>query len=383
MPRKKSSSTRQSVPLSRILTSNPWAVLMFCAINTLFVAKYTSRFTGWWPLVAIAFFVLLLIASTFAVSIRHSFHKKKKQVYVAFAVVAVAFLALQYSINPMTVQVDRWSAIDSFLSFLLSGRYPYAAPTHLGGYGSPLPVWQILHLPFFLWGNVGLSLLVCLGLFISAIRYYWGSSKAMVCLLLMVLSPAFWFEVAVRSDLLANFLLVAAWCCWLRERKHYSKRWFAISLVTGLFLSTRLSTIIPIGMVLLRPYMTLTWPKKTGSVAVALLTAALTVLPFLLWGGSQFFSELGPFALQTRQGHPADFAIFLPLGIWLTYQWKSTAQMGRNIAAMLCALVIVTFAHNMLASGNYQLFSATYDISYFCMALPFVILSLSMTETKH
>lgn len=66
---------------------------------------------------------------------------------------------MQYLIDPYQIQVDRWSAIHNFINYLVHGRYPYMAPTHLGGYGSPFPVWQFLHIPFYYLNNVGLSLL--------------------------------------------------------------------------------------------------------------------------------------------------------------------------------------------------------------------------------
>ena len=68
-------------------------------------------------------------------------------------------------IDPYSIKVDRWSAIHNFLTCLLAGEYPYAAQTHLGGYGSPFPVWQLFHLPFYLLGNVGLSLIVAVIIF--------------------------------------------------------------------------------------------------------------------------------------------------------------------------------------------------------------------------
>lgn len=351
--------------------------LIFSAVNALFVAKYSSRVTPLWPYLTMAYLSVASLSVVWFRRIETIFKGKRMPAILSILLFVAMFVGLQYSIDPMTVQVDRWSAIHNFLNYLLSGRYPYLAQTHLGGYGSPFPFWQIFHLPFYLLGNVGLSLLFCILLFLYVVASYWSVSKSMLCLLLMFISPAFWYEVAVRSDLMANFFLLAVWCCWLQQQVNLERRWLFVSIVCGLLLSTRLNTLVPMSIVLLRPFIMMDWSKRVGAVVVLLLIFALTFLPFYLWAGNKFFTfEFSPFVLQSRYGNPIDFLFFIPFVIWLSWRWKGAGQMARNIAVMLCTLTFVTFLHNMILWDNFELFSSTYDITYFSTALPFACLSL-------
>ena len=46
-------------------------------------------------------------------------------------------------------------------------------------------------------------------------------------------------------------------------------------------------------------------------------------------------------------------------------------------AILLIMLVIVTFAHNMYLNNNWnELFDSAYDITYFNMSLPFIIMAM-------
>ena len=104
----------------------------------------------------------------------------------------------------------------------------------------------------------------------------------------------------------------------------------------------------------------------------------MTFLPFALWDPLNFFYfEYNPWSLQTGQGNSIDFILFIPLGIYLSLQWNGNhANYYRNTIILLIIFVAITFAHNMINSGNYDLFCSAYDITYFSTALPFCILGL-------
>lgn len=265
---------------------------------------------------------------------------------------------------------------------MLAGEYPYAAQTHLGGYGSPFPVWQLFHLPFYLLGNVGLSLIVAVIIFAYSV---WLLSPTIttkvLCLLFM--APAFWYEASVRSDLLANFLI----CCsvinfiWVKHVP-FEKSWAIIGLLCGLLLSTRLSTIIPLSMFLFQPFLALPARKRIYFLTIVFLAFAITCLPFIFWDSEMlFFFKYNPFILQTRQGNILDFLIFLPIGIYWSMKWWHYKQYMEYSAYILGILVVVTFLHNMWIRGEWCEFFDLYDITYFNMMLPFLILAMQSTGT--
>lgn len=129
--------------------------VLYFLINALFITKYLMRISLSVTLLALsAYLIIGLLLPRLAARIQHVGS-------LCFAILGfiLVLAGMQYFIDPYQIQVDRWSAIHNFINYLVHGRYPYMAPTHLGGYGSPFPVWQVLHIPFYYLNNVGLSLL--------------------------------------------------------------------------------------------------------------------------------------------------------------------------------------------------------------------------------
>ena len=133
---------------------------LFFFINGLFVAKYSLRL-GYNPFVALGLYAACAIVVMYLV-LKSNHLPENKAIKIAYLFACISIVAiialLQSLINPLQLQVDRWSAIHNFLQNLFQGIYPYAAKTHLGGYGSPFPVWQFFHIPFYLLSNVGLGM---------------------------------------------------------------------------------------------------------------------------------------------------------------------------------------------------------------------------------
>lgn len=252
----------------------------------------------------------------------------------------------------------------------------------LGGYGSPFPVWQLLHLPFYAVGNVGLSLFACLGVYLHSL-YKWQGRRVMAsACLLLVLSPALWYEGAVRSDLMANFLLVAAIIQYLIYYKvALDSHLVAIAVGCGLLLSTRLSVAVPLFIYFFGPYRQLKWSKKLCFPLLIMLVFVLTFLPFLSWSDQLLSFEYNPFVLQTRQGHAMDALLLLAMLIVAGVMvWRTDRRYFITIGMVLMGVVILVFAHNMLLRGDFTaLFSSLYDITYFDMSLPFIITAMALS----
>ena len=144
-------------------------------------------------------------------------------------------------------------------------------------------------------------------------------------------------------------------------------------------MSTRLSALIPFIVYYFNEYIHSKWFIKVSFPLFVLLIFIVTFIPFLFWDKEMLlFFEYNPFVLQSRQGHLSDFLLFIPLGIYLSLIWKG--NIGRYMyftAILLIMLVIVTFAHNMYLNNNWnELFDSAYDITYFNMSLPFIIMAM-------
>ena len=373
--------------------------VLYLVINLLFITKYGLR-VGVMVTVAAAVVYVAAVAALLTL-LRHGaaagwkWLSSGKTLWVALGLFTALFVGVQYSIDPYSLQVDRWSAIHNFIDYLLQGKYPYMAQTHLGGYGSPFPVWQVVHIPFYFLNNVGLSTFLTLFLAVVSVKRLHGTGVAFAFLALMAFSPSFLYDIVVRSDLSANFLLVLAL---VNGARIFGLRLSAhvglYAVVIGLMLSTRVSVAVPFFIVLLVPFLGLPLRKKAALVAGVAAVWCVTFLPLLLWNSDGLlFFRYSPFVLQTRQGSPVGMVVLLCLFVWLGLR-GSRGEQSRcdgmtngngvycNIAYAMFLLTAVTFAVNMVAWDNYRLFSSTYDISYFNMALPFAAMAMTFKGKK-
>lgn len=361
-------------------------IVLYAIINAIFVDKYSARIIEWHTILS---FVYMLGICALSITLPRIVQKLKHPHYWLLGI-SISFLglgiAIQYNVDPLTIQVDRWSAIHNFLEGMLQGIYPYGQQTHLGGYGSPLPVWQLVHLPFYVMGNVGLSIFAVIGLFIYTINKTRGMQVALAATLLLILSPTCWYEIAVRSDLITNILLVTIIVEWLMYYQiSLSKRTVSLAILSGLLLSTRLVAVIPLAVIYGYEFLTMGWKKQSIFLGISLLTFGLTLVPFLLWEGSTlFFFEYNPFVLQTRQGSGYSLLIFTAIAVSITLYVKEDRRMRLTITGgLLTCLVTIAFFEKMWAENLWnELFSPTFDITYLSMALPFYLVEIASSCKK-
>ena len=362
------------------------SLALFILINVLFVDKYTARVTEWHALISLVYAVLTLGVVWLIPYLLKHIHHPMRWMWVGVGGLILAGLGIQYAIDPMGLQVDRWSAIHHFLDGMLAGIYPYGQQTHLGGYGSPFPVWQILHLPFYALGNVGLSIFVVLGIYIFTLWKIYGNRVGLTVTILLLLSPAIWYEIAVRSDLITNIMLVAIIVEWLMEyRVNLSQRTVTIGILAGLLLSTRLVAVIPLAVVYGYAFLKLGWKKQCLFLGVVAIVFALTMLPFVFWQGSTLlFFEYNPFVLQTRQGSMLALGLFAVIAIGITLYQKENLGMRHIVTGgLLTCLVVIAFVEKMWIEHAWNaLYTSMFDITYLSVALPFYIIALSRVESK-
>ena len=361
-------------------------LLLYILINTLFVEKYVSRITSLHWIFAIVYIVGVVCLLW---AIRH-YSPKCKHPFKWFLVLLIVFACIagisQLSIDPLSLNVDRWSAIHNFLSGMFCGHYPYGQQTHLGGYGSPFPVWQILHIPFYALGNVGMSIIIVTILFLWTLNRLYSPKVALVAGILPCISPAFWYEIAVRSDLITNMMLSALIAEWLVHKNvKLINNVIGLAILVGLTLSTRLIAVIPLCVLYGYEFLQLSWKKQSLFLLIILGTFTLTMLPFALWQGSTLlFFEYNPFVLQTRQGSFLVLLIFACGAIGVTV-WMHGRMNYRTIITglLLTSLVVMSFVEKMWKENLWtELFSPTFDITYLSVALPFYIVYLSLSLTK-
>lgn len=357
-----------------------YSICIYVGIAYLLATKYCMRITPDYGYITITYLciitcICLLLLKGKCVRLLSS----NKIFWICFACFAVALLVVQYSFNPMLNNVDRWSALANPIHNLLHGEFPYLAKTHLGGYASPLPVWQIFHIPFYLLGNVGLSEIFTLLLFIMSVKCLYGTRMASLAMILLAGSINIWYEVSVRSDLISNFLLLATFVNVLYMKKiHFRDYPYLLSFIAGLWLSTRFSTAFPLYIMFISEWFVLPWKKKIIVPIISVVAFLLTLLPFVIWNADALFHyENNPFALQTRQGHIEDMIIYFIVATIMAIMAKTKAQYYLCSAVILIVIPVVSYGNRMIRAGELQnIFDAWCDITYLDAAIPFVIMAI-------
>ena len=373
----------------RLQTSIAWVVYFF--INVIFCIKY-NPFEIIHPLYLIVCYPLIVIGIYKATNYFHIRRKNLFFLIVAFAILLFV-LFLWHHIDRWSVKVDRWSALAFWSESLKNGRFPYGAPTHLGGYASPFPVWQLFHFPFYLLGDTAYGQLFCLSVFFIFL-YLWRTKIDIGgIIILLALSPGFWWEIAVRSDLLCNMLLVFVF---LTAQFYYSafgdKHKILTGAIAGFFLCTRLFVGIPLFLYFFPKFIKYTAKEKIGFTITAVACFIIPFLPFLFGERSILnHPEYNPMVLQIGQGNnphnvQINFLLFSAVSIIMlatAFFWKRMKDLYFLSGLFLFVFVLSVGIRVGLEDGWYSaVFDPRFDKSYFNVCLPFFLFYIHETKLK-
>jgi len=371
--------------LSIFTTNKSVQLFVYFIINSLFILKYVPR-TGLnsyfvLPLYFAVFFLVYFILQKY---ILPSTEKKIRILYWLLIFVAlITILVILHIVNPFNLRIDRWSALSFFWDSLLQGHYPYGAHTHLriNSFPSAFPLWLYIIFPFYLMGDVGYELLFFLIITALAVRYFYGSyQKSFIFIFLLLISPAYWYEISVRSDSLSNGLFAFIIILWLIKTNRTLANSFILSiLVCGAVASTRFSAIIPIALFLLQPYMKLSLKRKIIFPVSIIGIAFLLLSPFIFWDTTTWvFLTRNPFIAQTGNGNIYFLVLMIIIGLFMALRWKNTNQLFNCISIFMFIFMLGSQFVSLISAGQYNLFSDSIsDISYLNLALPYCLIYLS------
>lgn len=364
-------------------------LLLFLTVNALFILKYFDR-AGINPYISLSVYVVFIISFIFLyqrLSSKISEKIYKSIFFLLIIAIIIAIVTLFIAIDPYTIRVDRWSALSFFWDNIFRGDYPYAAHTHVskGNFASPFPLWHLISLPFYLLGDVGLGIIFFLILLCFTLKYYFNSyQEALFFLLLLSLSPGYWWEVSARSDSLSNALLVFMIILWFSKTKRTLSNNLLLSIIIcGSIAATRMSAIIPLAIFFFRPYLNLTTKQKFIFPIASLLVALLYFLPFIFWDTENwvFFSR-NPFMSQTGNGNIYILAFMLILGIIASLNWKNELHYLWVTSIFIFLFILSNQIFQIINAGQGNLFSdGVSDISYFNLSLPYCLAFLTKTKS--
>ena len=360
---------------------NVFLILTYLFINFLFVYKYSARITNLHLTLSLLYSVIAVLVIGFVLHQRENFQVlDNSTVYfsIVFAL-AILYAVAMFHVDPLSTRVGRYPALHTFIYRLLNGDFPYLPGQNISGF----PFLFLLSVPFYLIGDLGLfQLFSFVVLSIIVHKRYLQEKVSYVPLLLLALSPAFLYEVVVRSELFSNMVLIVVLFYLLERIKPIKsiKTLLFVGIVAGFLLSTR-------GIVLL-PYLIFFifyFRKDVKFLILFGLSAALgfviTFVPFVIWD-KELFVQNNPLVVQKS------YIPFWLLTLWvlacivLGYASDSFKRVYFSASLVLFGAVFACFLTKIIQNSFNQAVFKTFDITYFCLCLPYLLLSFELNATS-
>ncbi|PZP47172.1 MAG: hypothetical protein DI598_11250 [Pseudopedobacter saltans] len=360
-------------------------LLCYILVNVLFLYKYVPEY----PLIGIVY-TCLMVGLFFLNRKRKQFASVKWiEPYVGIVIpicILLGIVALKMEIPATRVDVDRWSALFNWTKELFQGNYPYYAKTHLGQYASPFPIWEIIHIPFYFLGDEIFAHILMVFLLVFFLRKSKAIFNGGFFWILLILSPAYWWEVAVRSDLMNNLMVTAILMvsCEKYLRSTNNPKTGIVGLLAGLLLCTRLFVIFPLGIYFFAYMLKWDWRRKTSFTVGTILGFLVPMLPFLLWNKEMFiWFKFSPIHLQTQFGNSILAVSGIVFLFLCSLLWKSFKTYIALVAVVFFGFISLRFFQEIIGIGwNATVYQDGFDVSYFNVCLPFAILCLAFKDER-
>jgi hypothetical protein len=366
---------------NKISVADIFSLTIYAFINALFVYKYTARITSL-PgatsllyLVLLGLFVLLLYRM---VELRLTPATENFIYYGLILLFAVALTLVMSQFDPEKIRVGRYPAIHDWIARFLNWEFPYASHTRPSGF----PFLFVLAMPFHFLGDLGYFQIFSfsvLGILIH-LRYGPGGMNRFRCIFLLIAAPIFLYEIVVRSDLFSNMVMVMLYLAVVEIIGERASRvgLILLGLIGGLLLSTR-------GIVLLIyiPFFGYLFRSKIIRDGLFYLSMflgfSLSLVPFLVWDWTKF-TNFGPFSIQLS--HIPHWTLILAIisSLCCALTLGSLKRIYSSIGFILFGVTFMLFIISVFDFGWYQaVLGDRFDISYFCFALPFLLISLDFS----
>lgn len=352
-------------------------------INMLFVVKYCPAYS----FLAAAIYGIVLSSSYCYYKYFLQDKLQKRHVYILlFALIVCITISLLLLVDPYSVTVDRWSALYNWSDTLFQGKYPYNTLTHTHipeNYPSPFPIWQIVHIPFYFLGEMGIGHLVTLTLVCYVLYKYQKSFNLTLFLFLILLSPCYWWEITVRSDLMNNMFICLLFITIFHFSFRETRYMLPLGIIIGLLLCTRLFTGIPLAVYFIPYFIRKSTTDKLKLITGCLLGFICPFIPFMIWDFDKlFFFEYSPLMLQTKQGSIYTLIVGLIFIVIFSFCWKNYKEYLLYISVILFSFILLNFIKFIYHDGFMTtLTNDLFDISYFNITIPFVVLGLCLSKT--
>lgn len=359
-----------------------WAHLAALAlVGCLFTMKYVPRLSLNPVLITLGylgFFVIEIGALGWLAGRMRKASHPEVMLFLGLIIYVAVALSAYLRMDPLNLRVDRWSCLVHFWDFLLHGRYPYQAMSHLDHPLSGFPAWFLVALPFYALGDVGLMQFAALFAFVALLLVKFRETGIVVFLAgILVGLPVFEYEVFTRSDLFAN-MVIAAWLMHLGlpPDRSSGRRLLLWGVAWGLMLSTRGIVIIPLIFTAFHILRDRDWKACLAFGAALSGTFIATFLPFYLWNSRLFWSH-NPFDVQSGYIPGWGLALVILICCLLGYRNRKNPRLVLYSGGFIYATILGCLIIKSVNIGWAQaIWGSGFDISYFSLSVPFLLLSL-------
>ena len=354
------------------------SILLLVIVNTMFTYKYLSREMDYALAVTIGIAVIQVLAFYFVPKYTLSSINFKWLAWLSIlGIIGLIFVA-HFKVPLDTLNVDRWSVIDSFWSSYFSGRYPYEASSHMGNPPGSMPMYFVMALPF--WAIGELSILSAIGyvVLITLLMRKKEFKQSRYAVLIYLLTAVFLvWEVLVRSNIITNTMLVLLVLdLFLKaDIKNLKKNWY-VAVLLGLMLATRGNFAVVYVIFFMFPLL-----KKEVSFLQLFKFTALSAFVFasvflILIGiyGDLFF-EANPFIFHSTLFVPTAYIVaFFVIAFVFSFLSKNKADLFFFSGITLFAIILLYAINLILVYGFHEAYmgKSWIDISYFLFCVPFL-----------
>lgn len=368
----------------KISTGNLVRACIYIFMNILFVWKYASDYLPY-PVISSLIYLVIIITALyfilrdFEINLSANVQNRIYFSLVFFSACVLTVIMLQF--DPEKIAVGRYPAMYEWISRLLSGEFPYASDINPSGF----PFLFVLAIPFYILGDLGFFQIFSFLVF--ALIIHLGCNKndlsGFRSILLLIGAPIFLFEIVVRSDLFSNMVMVLLYLLifQLYGRNRGCILPMLLGLAGGLLLSTR--GVVFLIYIIFFLYMIRIHRFKYSLFIFSMLAGfILTLAPFLIWDAKHFV-ESGPFAIQLSYIPVWVFILSIIASVACGLGIKSLKGIYNSISVMLFGIVLIAFVISIVNFGlTESVLGDKFDISYFSFCLPFLLISLTIKDTK-
>lgn len=365
---------------------NSYSRFLFLAIyifiNSLFVLKYGIRqnITSQYTLLMI--YILMVSSGLYILDRFKDYIQKIKDFNRYFlgvcSLIFAAFILINIAIDGNALNADRWSALDISIKSILNLEYPYDKFDHMNGTSSNLPTLIYVGIPFYVLGDVGfLQVFIFAVLIFTVFHLKFSSYQKTVFLFLLLLSPAYFWELFGKSDLMSNsFIVVIFMLVWNHKfQSNYFEKPLLLAFFIGALLLTRAVLVIPLIVFLFYEFIRATYKTKITFVVGVMVSVLFLSIPILIsLPSKEIILRHNPINNQTMHSPfwVMLLSIFLPFFFSLKHQnFKRKIEISIGI---LFLMFFYLFVVNAIEEGfDRNLYLTLFDISYFGILIPFLL----------